>query len=168
MDNITESGLPSGFKDVQRREQTLNVPREEIPWLETSERVHLAKVTLQGTNGIFYLGSMIRGEVLVHAADQLDPHRSRIANHLLYSQLPELITKGFNSRVDIIRDPVTEKPIYYLGNPGGQRVYFMRFDNIEGVPVIIRIAVCDKARQLQVLRVLTTWSSARIKATGKL
>lgn len=156
--------IPSGFEEVSGTDKKIEIYRDDLPWLEANKKANLAMITLKGTQDRFYFGSLIEGKELVDAANQLDRHRSEIANHVLYSQLPDLIRNGFNTRVNKVKDGITSRPIFYVGNPGGQRVYFMRFDNLDGNPVIIRIAVCDKSRQIQVLKVLTHRSSTGIRA----
>lgn len=169
MDQNTETSLPSAFKEVKRTEQAYKMTQGEIPWLEhETEMIHLAKVTLSGSeNTSFFFGNMLRTKPIIDAANQLDEHRTRIANNILYAHLPEFLRGQFNNitKMDHVR---TNRPVYYIGNKSGQRVYFMRFDNLDSIPVIIRIAVCDKARQDKVISVIGYKSQKYIKQSGKL
>lgn len=167
---VKAQGLPSGFEKVRRSEQSLIVSQKDFPWLaQESRSISLVEITLAGSdNQRFFYGSAILGKELTEAADQLDKHRSKIANNLLYSHLPEFIRSGSHPYIKLVHDPVTERPIYNVYNKGGQRVYFMRFDKLQGIPVIIRVAVCDKDRQAQVLGVFTTQSHKVIKQVSRL
>ncbi len=162
--------LPSGFKEVVHSDKVLIITKNELPWLKDDEKIPLVKITLTGTNGkTFYYGSCIRGH-LVEAAKKLDMHQSRFCNNLLYSHLPTLIQNGSHPYIKIVSSQVTEKPIYYFSNIGGNRVYFMRFNEIDGKPVILRIAVCDKSGNGQeiVLGALTNNQQKVIKKVARL
>lgn len=166
MDQVSE--LPSGFTEVQHTDQSFKLTQAEIPWLgSNAETVPLVKVGIQG-GGEFYLGSAIKEKRLVQAADQLDKHRSEISNNLLYTHLPEFVTRGHNPYIRVVANARTDRPIYYVGNKSGQRAYFMRFDKLQGIPVIIRTAVCDKNMEGVVLGVITTASHKRIKQAARL
>lgn len=166
MDQISE--LPSGFSEVRHTDQVIALTQAEIPWFGRNEEIiPLVRVNVRG-GGNFYLGSAIREKRLTQAANQLDEHRSRITNNLLYSHLPDFIVKGYNPAVTLVDDARSEKPIFYVGNKGGQRVYFMRLDKLQGIPVIIRMAVCDKSMEDVVLGVMTTNSHKRIKHVSRL
>lgn len=162
--------LPSGFKEVKHSDTFLHVKRNDMPWLKEDENIPLAKITLSGTDEkTFFYGSCIR-ERLVDATNMLDEHQSRIANNLLYSHIPPFIQTGSHPYIKRVDDEITEKPIYCVYNKGGNRVYFMRFDDINKRPVIIRIAVCDKSGEGQriVLGALTNTAQGVIKRAGKL
>lgn len=167
---IQSRGLPSGFKEVRMSELSLSLASSDLPWLgQASLQRPLAEITLAGNDGQKFLyGSAILGKDLVGAADQLDKHRSGITNNLFYSHLPEFIKSGTHPYIKMVHDASTERPIYNIYNKGGQRVYFMRFDKLQGMPVILRVAVCDKDRQAQVLGVLTTQSYKAIKQSARL
>lgn len=167
---VRAPGLPSSFQEVRKSEQSLAVSQKDLPWLEQeSHSIPLVEITLAGSDRQrFFYGSAILGKALVEAAKQLDKHRSGITNNLLYSHLPEFIRSNNHPYIKLVHDPATERPIYNVYNKGGQRVYFMRFDKLQGIPVIIRVAVCDKDRQAQVLGMITTRSHKVIKQTSSL
>ena len=166
---VKSKALPSGFKEVRRSGQILVISQEDLPWLgQQSLAVSLAEITLVGGGEKFLYGSAIYGKDLVDAAGQLDEQRSTVANQLFYSHLPEFIRKGCHPYIKGVDSRLTDRPIYNVYNRGGQRVYFMRFDRLQGLPVIIRIAVCDKAREIQVLGVITGSSHKTIKKSSKL
>lgn len=145
----------------------LTITRRDVPWLPTeSERIRLKRVGVSG-GAEFYLASATRGKKLVEAASELDEHRSKIANSLFNSRISEFI-RGYAVNVKTLIHSVAKRTVYYVGNPGGQRVYFMRFDNMDGLPVIIRIAACDKSAQTDVLSVLTDQPIRNIKKFARI
>lgn len=155
-----------GVKEVVRTRYSLTLTRGELPWLPTEfKEVNLVKVKYGNVET--FLGSEISNRDLIDAANQLDLHRSEIANNMLHTHLPQFI-EGFNPHVKALDNTRTKQPIFYLSNAGGQRIYFMRFDNKEGIPVIVKVAVCDKATQANVLLVLTTDSKSQLKKTARL
>ena len=152
--------------ESERTDFMVKINRRDLPWIaEEALSIPLAKIRSQ--NGGFLFGSAIRGKALVDAASGLDEHRSTVTNNLLHTHLPQF-AEGFNPHVKIAENTRTLQPIFYVGNKSGQRVYFMRFGKIEGMPVIIRIAACDKAKQLDVLGVITTKSKRELKSGGKI
>lgn len=166
MDQLTELTLPRPAFETSSQAPKITVDRREIPWLPSeTEDIQLKRRTLtDGTE--FFLASVIRGRRLEDAANQLDRHRKQITDNLFNSALPDFI-RGHNTNVRSVERPVTRKPIHVVGNPGGQRVYFMRFGSIEGLPIILRLAVCDKAKQPEVLAVLTGTSVSKTRKGAK-
>lgn len=163
--------LPSGYETVSRGPRII-VPRTEIPWLDKEEEsIQLARIKIVGGQD-FYLGSIIRGKKLTAAANALDEHRSRISNNLLNTAIAEYIRTGFNPSIKIVDNKITRNNIYYTGNQGGQRVYFMRMDKFlrpgDKLPIIVRIASCDKAQQNDVLSVITSSTHRQNKRLGRL
>ncbi len=155
---------PIKIREAERTDFKVRLHKEDLPWLpDNHHEVHLVRMRIG--SGQFLFGSAIKGRPLVEAAQQLDEHRSEIANNLLYTHLPQF-AEGYNPHVKIVENTKTRQPIFYIGNKGGQRVYFMRFGKIENMPVIVKIAVCDKARQLGVLEEITTDSRKRLKSIG--
>lgn len=153
MDIGTENRpLPSGYERVSEGPKVV-LKKADIPWLESDEEIQLKEVDLVG-GGSFLLGSAIRGKRLKSAADQLDSHRKGLVDNLFNSHLPDFVRRNHHPDLRKLVNPATTKPVYCFGNPGGQRVYFTRLDNTDGKPVIIRLAVCDKAKQASVLAVL--------------
>lgn len=146
----------------------LEISRTDLPWLPNKlEKASLVKIKAQ--NGVeFYLGSLVRGKRLVEAAQQMDRQRSDTTTNILYNLLPEFLERNTHSRVKSIIHGVAEKSIYYAGNPSGQRVYFMRLGDREGLPVVVKVAACDKARQMDVLATLTNQNTRNIKKQSKL
>lgn len=166
MNQVSE--IPSGFSEVRSSDQILRLTRAEMPWL-TSDRedIPLAKISLKG-GGAFYLGSAIRDKRLIQAADALDKRRSEMTNSLFYTHIPDFVNTGRGPYISLLGNSRSEKPIFYIGNKSGQRVYFMPFDRLQGIPVIIRVAACDKNTEGVVLGVLTTSSHKWIKHSSKL
>ncbi len=153
---------PTRLRGAERANAGRIIYKSDLPWLpEQEHEVHLIKIRT-GKKG-FLFGSAIRGRKLVEAASQLDTHRSNICNNLLYTHLSQF-AEGFNPHVKMVQNPRTRQPIFYVSNEGGQRVYFMRFGNLDFMPIIIKIATCDKATQTDVLATITTDSLKQIKA----
>ncbi len=162
-----KKGLPSGFKETRMSDQRLLISNMDLPWLKKTEEIPLAMVTLSDTEGQkFYYGSIVRGK-LAQVAAQLTREQNKHADTLLYTYLPDFI-KRKSSFIKTIKNQITNRPICYLGNVAGQRVYFIEFGRVNDTPVIIRIAVCDKAKQDEVLAVLTTQPRSIIKGKSRL
>ncbi|MBI2051990.1 hypothetical protein HYT33_04505 [Candidatus Roizmanbacteria bacterium] len=162
VDVITETkGIPAGYEKV-RRGRKLKITKDELPWLpEKEEAIKLFLVEIRG-GGSFFLGSAVRGKRLLEAANQLDERRNRVVDNMLHTVLPGFIRDKHHPAVRPIEYARTSRPIQVTGNESGQRAYFMRFPDIGGKPVIIRLAVCDKARQEHVLAELSTESITQI------
>lgn len=157
---------PRKSPEVKRGGHFITINQSDIPWLETpAHKVEL--VTMRHGSVEFLFGSAIQSKRLLEAAKQLDEHRSEICNNLLYSRLPQY-AEGFHPKVTTLKNTVTRQPIFEIGNNGGQRVFFMRFGKIESRPVIVKVAVCDKATEDKVLSVLTTDSKKFIKRSARL
>jgi hypothetical protein len=169
MDALLETGLPSGFSEVKRTPETLLVTHKDLPWFRQDSRLDLMRVTLRetGAGDFYYCSSFGSDESLVKAARSLSEKQSIHANSMLYSRLHDLVlTQNHHwKRVD---NSKVDRTIWYTGNESGQRVYAVRFDNVGSIPVIMRIAVCDKAQQERVLSVLTDATRKHIKQLGKL
>lgn len=171
--------LPSGFEQVVQMKEgaghlVFKPTLENMPWLQSwltepgsKLEVNLVRITLTGSHEQLLFGSFIKGDVLTKAAQQLDEHRKTIADALLYTHIPEVVRQNYSNHVSVLINQVSDKPIFYFANKGGQRVYFMRFQSGD-LPVIIRIAICDKSNQIAVLGELTDESHKRIKYLGKL
>lgn len=171
MDTATETpvNIPSGYLEVKRSEQILKLNSQDIPWASQTDSqgkplegftIPLASVKVQGLENEFLLGSFISSDLLRRAAQALDEHRSAIANKLFYAHLPHFLQEGKTERVVNAR---TDQPVFYFKNNGGQRVYFMKFE-VDGQTAIIRIAVCDKAEEENVLATITTQKRKRLRS----
>lgn len=158
--------LPVSAKEVTRSNSAITLSRADLPWLP-AENVRVPLVNFAANGREFLFGSEISDKDLVKAASHLDAHRSEICNNLLHTHLPEF-AEGYSEHVKVVANHRSRQPIFYAGNKGGQRVYFMRFGKIDGKPVIVKVAVCDKARQEDVLVVLTGQSRRQIKGSSKL
>lgn len=160
MDTLTEvPTLPHGYQEVKLSGQSITLSRADIPWLsDETRRIGLAQVRLEdGTE--FYLGSALAHKTLQAEAENLGRQGLRAqeqANQIFYKQLRSFVQTDQNPDVPKVQHPRTDKSIYYAKSPNGERTYFMRFDNIEGKRVIIRIAACSKNGQEKVLRVIAT------------
>lgn len=141
------------------------VKKDDLPWLQDSEEVRLKKMYfLSGKSA--YIASVVRGRRLIDAASDLNKKKSEIVNRLFYSCLPDFVENGYNPHVKRIDGQITKRPIFSVGNPDGQRVYFTRLDNLNGIPVILRIAACSKNRQVDVLSEITHRTKSEVKKKG--
>lgn len=158
---------PIRLREVERTDFRVRLQKSAVPWLpEEYYETHLVKMRVGSNQYLF--GSAIRGRSLVDAANQLDAHRSQICNNLLYTHLPSY-AEGFNPHATILKNSRAVFPTFEIRNKGGQRVFFMRLaDNLDNMPVIVKIAACDKATENQVLSTITTASKKSIKRSAKL
>lgn len=163
-------GIPSGYNEVSHG-LTAQIGTEQIPWLEGLRPITLAKFVPQGGRE-FYIGHAVSGKRLIRAAEKLDEHRSGLIDNMFYAALPQYAETGFSPAVRSVVDSVGDRRINYFANPGGQRVYFMRMDDILGsenkTPVIVKVAVCDKTDQADVLSVLTIKDKTYLKGRKKI
>jgi hypothetical protein len=162
--------LPSGFKEVRQAKEKIKLLIEQFPWLEEDLDINLVDITLAGSdNKHFLFGSAIKANItLLEAADQLDERRKRVVDNMLYTQLPTFIDQGHTPSIRQISNPRSETTVYVTGNTSGQRVYFTRLDKIDDKPVIVRLAICDKSKEEEVLGQLTSDSKKVIKASARL
>lgn len=165
--DIAVAEKPVKLRETERTDLKVRLQRGEVPWLpEDYHEAQLVRVRVGSSQ--FFFGSAIRGQKLIDAASQLDAHRSQICNSLIYTHVPSY-TDGFNPNVRLLKNSRAKFPIFEIGNKGGQRVFFMRLtDNLDYLPVIIKIAACDKAKENQVLATITTDSKKTIKRTARL
>lgn len=153
--------MPTKLREVERTDFQVRIGKDELPWFPEDNDVHLVKIKVGISKFLF--GSSVQSKGLVDIASKLDSHRSNIANNLLQTHLPQF-SDGFNPHVRTLNQTVTRHPIFYVSNNGGQRVFFMRFGKIDNMPVIVRIAVCDKTDQVKTLKILTNESKKHLKA----
>lgn len=158
---------PVRLREAERVDNKVRLQKSEVPWLpEVYYETHLVRMRI-GTSQ-FLFGSAIRGRALVDAANQLDTHRSQICNNMIYTHVPSY-AEGYNPHVRLVKNPRAKFPTFEIDNPGGQRVFFMRLANsFDNLPVIVKIAVCDKAKEQQVLATITTDSKKSIKKSARL
>lgn len=157
--------IPSGYSEVSHG-LTAQIGPEQIPWLEGQRSITLARFVPQGGRE-FYIGHAVSGKRLIRAAEKLGEHRSGLVDNMFYAALPEYTNNGYSPAVRTVVNSVGDIRINYLANPGGQRVYFVRADKLLGdenrIPVIVKVAVCDKSDQVEVLTVLTNKDRSVLK-----
>lgn len=164
--DIAVAEKPIRLRETERTDFKVRLHKSEIAWL--AEEFHDTQlVKMRVGKQEFLFGSAILGQTLTYAASKLDEHRSEICNNMLYTHLPSF-AQGYNPKVSPLEHGITNKPIFYIGNKGGQRVYFMRFGNLDRMPIIVKVAVCDKANQADVLAILTDQNRKQIKKQSKL
>lgn len=165
-----------GFREVRRADRNLVLDNLDIPWLPPDTKgkrlsiVPLALATTQNGES-FYFGSAIRSEALVKEAESLGPEMGR-ADKLFYAEIQRFLGDSRITRVlDNAKTKSSEIPaqrrrdIFYASNGrGAVRVYFMRMNDLDNKPVIIRIAISSgKGSEIDVLSTLTTEDKKTIK-----
>lgn len=162
------ANLPSGIKERVRFPQSLSISREEIRWLEEDKvQVPLELMTLATTEEEQFLyGSLIHGKKLKRLLGQMTGSELESADDLLFVQLSELMQKRSAPDIEMVHNHITARPIFETGNRKGQRVYFMRFDNLQGIPVIIRIAAANNHKITEVFSVISTENRRQIRRGG--
>lgn len=153
---IDVAEVPTKVRETERTDFKVRLHRNDIPWLpEDHHDVHLVQMRLG--KGQFLFGSAVKGKTLVSAAEQMGSQKSEKANRMLYSHLPQF-ADGFNPNVVMVKNAVTRQPIFYLKASTGERVYFMRFGKIDNMPVIVKIAACNKTQESKVMAAITSES----------
>lgn len=167
---IIPTNLPHGTKERVRFYQGLTVTRNEIPWLEAGEaNVPLELLTLATTRSEKFLyGSLIEGKKLNKALDQMSETELKSCDDALFIQISELIQTGQAKDVEKVHNHISKRPIFETGNQNGQRVYFIRFNRLQGFPVIIRIAAGNKSMMRTIFSVIATENYRQIRKGGKL
>ncbi len=154
------------FKEVRHTGRVLRLTNQEIPWLSAreSEECPLVLITMADTKGSqVYFGSFIRGKVK-EAASKMTPEEKHDADTLLYKKLPGIAQKGkITELAQMVLEEVSDQPVYYYGNRGGLRVYIMQRDSIDGIPVIVRVGVCNKNGEADLLSTISKMPFRRIK-----
>lgn len=165
--DVAVAEKPVRFRETERTDLKVGLQKSKVPWLpEEYYEIPLVKMRIGSTQFLF--GSAIRSQSLIDAANQLDSHRSQICNNLIYTHLPSYV-EGFNPRVRQVKNRRAAFPTFEIGNNGGQRVFFMRLaDSFDNMPVIVKIAACDKSTEGQVLATITTDTKKTIKKTARL
>lgn len=165
--DVAVAEKPVKLREAERTDAKVRLQKSEVPWLPGEYyEAHLTRMRIGSSQFLF--GSAIRGRALVDAANQLDTHRSQICNNLIDTHVPSYVG-GFNPHVRLVRNSRARFPTFEIGNKGGQRVFFIRLaDSFDNLPVIVKVAVCDKARENQVLSTITTDSKKSIKKSARL
>ena len=165
--DVAVAERPIKLRETERTDARFRLQKSEVPWLP-EEYYEAPLVRMRVGSSQFLFGSAIRGQALVDAANQLDSHRSQICNNLIHTHVPSY-AEGYNPHVTLVKNSRAKFPTFEIRNKGGQRVFFMRLaDNLDNMPVIVKIAVCDKAREKQVLTTITTDSKKSIKKSARL
>lgn len=163
------ANLPNGIKERERFSQGLLITKAEMPWLGEGDRiqVELDLMTLDTTKGEQFLyGSLIHGKKLNMLLRQMTQSELRSADNLLFVQLSELMQKRPAPDIRMLHNHLSFRRIFEAGNPRGIRVYFMRFDNLQGLPVIIRIAAAKDHKIMEVLSVISKENSRQTGSGG--
>lgn len=132
-------------------------------------RVSLELMTLNTTKREQFLyGSIIEGRKLKEALTQMSKADLKSAEDALFVQLAELMQTGQGPDVQKVHHHITKRPIFETGNQDGQRVYFMRFGRLQGIPVIIRIAAGNKKMFAQIFSEIAGEDTKTARKGGRL
>jgi hypothetical protein len=156
-----QSELPSGYLKTEAIRQPFVLTEADMPWLKEDTAFGLTKCTLQSGKE-FLLGSALRTHKdLVSAAEAMTEQQQSNCNNMFYSRVAGMVDGNMNAQnTDSFPNPATTFPIRVLRNKGGQRVYFgMLRDQATDMPIVLRLAACDKNKQAQVTRVLNEQSA---------
>lgn len=130
------------FREVRATDQVCVLDRRDMEWLPKKDVVTSVPLSLvkRFDGSEFYIGSAIRGGLVPIAQDVRRNGLSGEANKLFYVGVEKYLngnrTVGKIDNVNSIRE------IRYEGNGRGIRVYFMIYEQINGKPVIIQVAIC--------------------------
>lgn len=157
--------LPSGYESVRQLDEPGLIGPETLPWAREILRLPIAECRLQ-SGETFYLASAVSAHSdLQKAAEGMSEDQRQSTDNMFYSRLPEYIQRGFSVAIEKVPKPTTKETLLAAKNIAGQRVYFARFDllldtedkdtNPQTLPVIVRLAACDKNRQKLVMKHLS-------------
>ncbi len=166
-----------GFREVRGTDRNLVMDHLDMPWLppdKSGSKISIVPLVLAVMqNGeSFYFGSAIRGNDLVGETSRLTDAESEKGNKLFYAEIQRFLQDSKVTRT--LDNPRTKSPdipvqrrrdIYYASNGRGVvRVYFLRMNDINNKPVIIKIAISlGKGSEIDVLSTLTTEDKKTIK-----
>lgn len=130
--------------ELLESDKILKLDSSIIPWAERAEEIGLKLVRLNGGVSEFYYADFIRGNRLITPWGKVDKAgKMEDINEMLFNRIEGMLQDtGGTIYVRRIEHPRTKRPIIKLANANQERNYIIQFDNIEGKPVIIRIALC--------------------------
>jgi hypothetical protein len=152
--------LPSGYLAAEQLPEHLTVDTELLPWLREPHELTVAKCDIDGGTS-FYLASVVGSHRrLIAAAEGMTDDQKQITDNMFYSRIAGFVQNGHAPNVDTLPKPATDFPIHVMRNKGGQRAYFgipllPLKPGEQPVPVVLRLGVCDKNKQGEVMKVLT-------------
>lgn len=163
---MSETILPLGYETVRQSDEKVSVTRKNFPWIPSDTHVRLTEISLNSGKK-YFLGSLLRGKQILKAAIKLAKQTvwSDQSNDDFYKEIKALIDSGndYSPNIVTLRNPRGNRAIYYVKNDH-VRVYFARMDplrvaSVNGqkidIPVIIKLAVCHKNYQKEVLSVIS-------------
>lgn len=151
--------LPSGFLHAEQLQETLTVDSSVLPWLTEPLELHVARCVIEGGKEFLLASAISSHRRLVAAAEGMTDSQKQITDNMFYSRIASFIEGGYARTVEAMPEPSTPFPINVMRNKGGQRVYFgvptLSIAGQEPQPVVMRLAVCDKNKQGEVMKVLS-------------
>lgn len=153
-------------------EETLTVTNKDMPWLakDRSYTIPLTPFNLEGSPATGYVADFFEDQsgTLETVAKELAPQNLSSIETATRNQLALWFQAGTITSSEQISNKFrkTEKSIYKLDIGRDKRVYFMRFDNINGKMAILRVAICNKSNnhgQERVYGVITNIPKSQLK-----
>ena len=156
--------LPSdAFEETRSNALDVQLTKNDMPWTkEETVNIPLTLVTLRGGKQ-FYVGSAVRGSNLTRIANSLKEEESGLAQKQFYNHLPDFVEKGWSKDIFRVEVPKSIRATYYVKPIGGikLRTFFLRLDDIEGKPVILKVAVSTKNNEIPVLKEISNTSKEK-------
>jgi hypothetical protein len=167
-----QPNLPSGYISAEQLPAPLQLGHDMLPWIGEGETaaINLTRCTL--TSGVeFLVGSALKThDRLAKAAQGMNEQQQRNCDNMFYSRVAGYIEGGLqSSNVENMPDTAAPFAIKVLRNNGGQRVYFGLFTTpgTGDLPVVLRLAACDKERQVQVMKIISGKTDRSIRRLAK-
>ncbi len=163
--NNNPENLPSGYLSSEQLDAHPVIDSQTLPWLKEPMELSIAKVTVEGGDSYLMASAVSSHKRLVEAAQGLTDHQRQITDNMFYSRLPSFIKNNFANNVETLVKMNAPFPVHVMRNKGGQRVYFgmpliTLEEGQEPEPVILRLAVSDKNKQGEVMKVLSAGSES--------
>lgn len=158
--------LPSGYISAEQLQANAFVDQRALPWLDEPYGLSIANCGIEGGKTFLVASAIGSHPRLIAAAEGMTDKQRHITDNMFYARIASYIESGYASNVETLPKAVTTFPIHVMRNNGGQRVYFgvPRLDIAgDDVPVVLRLAVCDKNKQSEVMKVLSASSPREIR-----
>ena len=154
--NQPEVHLPSGYRSIEQLPNASYVTPDQLPWLARPQELSTVRCTLQGGETFLLASAVGTHPDLVKAANSMTSQQGKNTNNMLYSRLAGFVSNGYSSP-QVSSCDTMPIPTFVLRNNGGQRVYFAMLSSPDSEErLFIKLAVCDKNHQQNVMDVIDT------------
>jgi hypothetical protein len=132
----------------------LALEKENFPWLNNFEPIKLARLNYDQSS-MLYIGSVVgRCKKLEELAGQLSEYESSTANRMfLIASRTVIESPGSLRKFDSVNAKGGIIPFW--DRSGNVRVFLGRLNNIDNIPVIVKLAATKKSYEPDVLQILT-------------